>query len=501
MPRARHLLRSLGGLVFLLGVSKCLPLLVSVVVDDGAQLPLLGAVCAALLAGGATFKACGTLRDDYRIREGFAVVGIGYVLLSAFAALPFYFWATALDDHEFHSFASCYFEASSGLTATGASILGAAGSEIEALPKSLLFWRLLTHWLGGMGIIVLAVALLPLLGTGIMQLFKAEVPGQTIDKVAPRIQETAKLLYIVYALLTAVVTVLLWLSPEMGLFDALCHAFSTMATGGFSTKDDSLVGYGSYVQWVVIGGMLVAGSSFTFHFHLLRSGRISNYWRSEEFRVYILLVAAASAWVTYELHVHGPREPTPEAARHAIFQVLAVITTTGFAVADYSQWPGSCQTVLFLLMFSGACTGSTSGGIKIIRHVVLARATLAQTTRLLHPRAFTIVRLNGRPLDRSVVATVHAFLLIYLLLVAAGTIVLGTSPADEKVPIDVLTAVGSALACVSNVGPSFGLCGPMENYSCFSGFGKWTCSLLMIAGRLELFTIFVLLKPGFWRSH
>lgn len=494
MPRLSHITHVLGGLIFVLGACMCAPLLVALIYMDGDATAFASAAALTMAVGGALWWFT-RIQGEINIREGFAVVGMGWALLALFGALPYYFWHEA----EFQDFSSCYFESISGLTTTGASIL----NSIESKPHGILFWRSFTHWLGGMGIIVLALALLPLLGYGVMQLFKAEVPGPTADKLAPRVKETAKLLWIVYALLSAIQTVLLLLGGQMDLFHALCHSFGTMATGGFSTKDASIQAYPDpYTQWVIIAFMILAGVNFTFHFHLLRFGRLSTYWKSDEFRVYLSILVTSSAIIAPFLYVQQAELGWEGAIRNALFQVAAIVTTTGFCSDDYALWPALCQMIIFILMFTGGCAGSTGGGVKVVRHLLLTRAVFAELKRMLHPRAIIPVRLSGRPVAKQVLANVQSFALLYLLLVGAGALLLCASPAtDPKQQIDVLTGLSVSLSCVSNVGPAFGLAGPTDNYACFGAWGKWVCSGLMLTGRLELYTIVVLVTPAFWRKH
>ena len=387
------------------------------------------------------------------------------------------------------SFTDAFFETMSGYSTTGASVL----SDIEALPHGVLFWRSLTHWIGGMGIIVLSLAILPFLGVGGMQLFKAEIPGPVVDKLAPRIAQTAKILWVVYAILTAVETALLMLGG-MSLFDALCHTFGTMATGGFSTRNASVTAFGSaYIEYVIILFMAIAGANFSLHYHALR-GNLQVYWRSHEFRFYLMLIggavvliAAASTFRT------GNYATWEEAFRKTLFQVVSIVTTTGFATDDYELWTVSAQLILLGLMFVGGCAGSTGGGMKVMRVHLLLKFVIREVTRLIHPRAVVPVRMAGAPVDRDVVANVLGFFVLYILIYGTGTFLM------SALGMDIPTAMGAVAATLGNVGPGLGDVGPLDNYGFVPAMGKWLLSLLMLMGRLEIYTVIVLLSRSTWQ--
>lgn len=492
----------LGILVFFLGVALLAPVTVALVYGEAVWTAFASVSGGCMIGGGAVWW---TLYRpvELQVREGFLIVALSWFVLSFLGALPF----TA--SGALGSYTNAFFETVSGFTTTGATILGATGTpSIEALPHALLFWRSLAHWMGGMGIIVLTLAILPLLGIGGMQLFKAEVPGPSADKLTPRIQETAKRLWFIYVGITAAEVLLLL--PSMGLFDAVNHAFATMATGGFSPYGESVGHFDSaYVDWVVTAFMYLAGINFALHYRMLR-GESLRVLRSTEFRVYTGILLTGTALVT--VAVWTPLSPAAavetaagggsgnltydsliESIRYAAFQVTSIVTTTGFGTADYELWPALGMTVLFALFFCGGMAGSTGGGIKVVRHVLLAKDSLREMYRLIHPQAIIPLRLDGDVVDADIIRHVFSFFVLFLATVAAGALIL------SFMGIDLLSALAAALSCTANIGPAFGTFGPTENYAHVPVAGKWVLSFLMVAGRLELFTLFLLFVPGFWR--
>jgi trk system potassium uptake protein TrkH len=375
----------------------------------------------------------------------------------------------------------------SGFTTTGATIF----TDIEALPKGILFWRSMTHWIGGMGIIVLSLAILPILGIGGMQLFVAEVPGLTPDKLHPRITQTAKRLWIIYVVLTLVQTLLLMLGG-MNLFESLCHAFGTMATGGFGTRNDSIAGFSPYIQYVIIVFMYLAGISFTLHYFTIKR-QFSKVLRNEELRLYTLLLITATVIIAaalfYTQHL-GPGK----AFRDALFQVVSIVTTTGFITSDYLLWPFFTWLLLFLLMFTGGCAGSTGGGIKIVRIILLFKNSRMELKRIIHPQAMLPVRLNGKSISQQIIFNVLAFFLIYIIIFAFGSLVMSAMGMEFE------SAVGAVAASLGNIGPGLGTVGPVLNYSTVPMAGKWVLAFLMLLGRLELFTVLILFSASFWKK-
>ena len=414
-------------------------------------------------------------------REGMAIVGISWAVAGLLGGIPLYF------SGDFPTYTDAVFEAVSGFTTTGASVL----ANIEGAGKGVLFWRALTHWLGGMGFVVLSLAILPLMGVGGMQLFKAEVPSPTPDRLAPRIADTAQLLWKVYAAITAA-EVLLLMAGGLDWFDAVCQAFATMATGGFATKNASIAGFNSaYVEWVITIFMLLAGMNFTLHFMVLRGGW-NAFWRDEEWRLYMgiflvfsLLIALGLFFMT-DTGVEG-------SFRLAAFQVATILTTTGFATTDYALWPALCLGLLIPLMFVGGSAGSTGGGPKVMRVLIVIKQSLSEFRRLVHPRLVAPVRLNQRNVDRQVVSSIYSFMGLYL-----GAFVL-TGLVLTLMGLDLLDAFSAAIACLGNIGPGLGSIGPAGNYAHLPDAAKWLLSGVMIVGRLEIYTVLVLLVPDFWR--
>ncbi len=497
----RAVVLTLGFLIFFLGVALLFPALTGWIHGEASWWSFAVVAGSCLLVGSLSWvlRADGEL-EELSIREGFVIVTLSWVILSAVGAVPMVLGGML------ESYTDAFFETISGFTTTGATILGGVTTpNIEDVPASFLLWRSLTHWLGGMGIIVLTLAILPILGVGGMQLFKAEVPGPSTDKLTPRIQETAKRLWLIYFGLT--VLQFLLLLPAMSPFDAINHAFATMATGGFSTLSGSIGQYRSaYVEWVVIAFMFLAGVNFALHFRLLR-GQAVTVWRDTEFRVYAGIVLSATllltlaTWApTLELWTIAGQAidfqgyaSLSEAVRTGFFQALTIVTTTGFATADYEIWPPLAVGVIFLCFYIGGMAGSTGGGVKVIRHVLMFKNSFREIKQLIHPRAILPVRLNGRTVPGDIMKNVLSFIVLYLGLLGMGTM------AMSAVGMDILSAFGATLSSLGNIGPAFGTLGPTENYAHVPLLGKWVLSLLMLAGRLELFTVIILFAPAFWR--
>ncbi|HXV22107.1 MAG TPA: TrkH family potassium uptake protein [Desulfuromonadales bacterium] len=474
-------LRILGALLLFLAAALLTPIPFSIYFADGAAGAFLAAALISFVAGLTLYKKCQSKRE-LSVREGFAIVTFGWGFYALFGALPFLFSGAI------PSPVDAIFETMSGFTTTGSTIL----ANIESLPESILFWRALTHWMGGMGIIVLSLAILPMLGVGGMQLFKAEVPGPTADRLKPRIQDTAKLLWGVYVLLTIAEVVLLMLGG-MNLYEALCHAFATLATGGFSTRNASVGAYGSaYIDWVVTVFMFLAGVNFSLHYQVLR-GRPREFWRNEEFRFYFFITAVTTVLIVLlnQGTIYGSFFDN---LRYSAFQVVSILTTTGFATADYETWPVLAQYLLVFLMFVGGCAGSTGGGMKVARMLLLFKHAQVQLYRLIHPRAVRLVKLGGVPVDREVMQSILGFFAFYMGIFVVASFLMAASGLD-------LTSAGAAvIATLSNVGPGLGTLGPVDNFAHVSAFGKIVLTLCMLMGRLELFTVLVLFFPSFWRK-
>lgn len=423
------------------------------------------------------------LSKDLKKRDGYIVVTAGWLVMSLFGALPY------ILSGSIPNFTNAFFETISGYTTTGASIL----TDIESLPKGILFWRSFTQWIGGMGIIVLAVAILPFLGIGGMQLFVAEAPGITPDKLQPRIQETAKRLWLIYVGLTLLEAILLF-AGGMSAYDAINHALTTMATGGFSTKNDSAAHFDSpFIQYVLIVFMFLAGTSFTLtYFGIKRQFR--KIIKNEEFIVYGLFTVAITIVVTIAL-LFVTDNGIEKAFRDSLFQVVSIITTTGFVSADYTAWAPFLSTLFFVLLFVGGSAGSTAGGVKVIRHIVLFKNSFLELKRQLHPSAVIPVRISSKAIERNIVFNVLAFIMIYILIFLIGAVLL------SAMNVDFDTAFGAVATSLGNVGPGIGEVGPVNNFSEIPLPGKWLLSILMLLGRLELFTVLMLLSPHFWKKH
>jgi trk system potassium uptake protein TrkH len=479
--RLHLVIHVLGLLLIFLAVALLLPIPFSLYYGGGDYVFFLIASGITLVSGFLFFKLT-RLDQEVHAREAFAIVTLGWVLFSIFGCLPF------LLSGAIPNFTNAFFETMSGFTTTGATIL----EDIEVLTHGLLFWRSLTHWLGGMGIIVLSIAILPLLGVGGMQLFKAEAPGPAPDKLTPRVTETAKILWGIYVLISALETVFLMIGG-MTLFDALCHTFGTMATGGFSTKNASIGHYTSpYIQYVIIVFMLLAGTSFSLHYKFLKK-KFDCYRKNHEFNFFMLLVGGATLVIGFNTFLHHfPRLET--AFRTTLFQVVSILTTTGFVTADYEQWSVTSQFILFLFMFIGGCAGSTGGGMKIIRLVILLQFVRAEVKRLLHPSAVIPVRIGDTVIPRGIVANVLGFQALMLGLFILGVILMSI------VGLDLVSSFGAVAATLGNIGPGLGSVGPTGNYAHIPVFGKWALTFFMLAGRLEIYTVLILFAPAFWKK-
>ncbi|MFO7869265.1 MAG: TrkH family potassium uptake protein [Bacteroidales bacterium] len=426
---------------------------------------------------------------DIGKREGYIIVSSVWVVFSLFGSLPF------ILSGDIPNFTNAFFETISGLTTTGASIL----NDIESVPKGLLLWRSMTQWLGGMGIIVLSLAILPILGIGGMQLYTAEVPGPTKDKIHPKVKDTAQRLYLIYLFFT-VLQVLLLLYGGMSLFDSVNHAFTTMSSGGFSTYNASIVQQSPYIQYVITFFMFLAGVNFTLSYYAIHA-KFNNVWSNEEFRKYIGIIVFFTVVITITVlaySVSSVSEFTLASVerifRDSLFQVVSIGTTTGYVSADYLSWPPLATMFVFLLMFFGASAGSTSGGIKVVRIVLLAKHSYFEFKRLIHPNAIIPLRLNKQTVSQKIITNILAYIVIYILVYVSGVVIM------SGLGYNLDTALGSVVATLGNVGPGIGHVGPMDNYAFLSAPAKWFLSFMMLCGRLELFTVLILFSPAFWKK-
>jgi len=470
--------------------------LVSLIYKDGVTFQIFLAGIITLLVGVVSMVFTRRHKKEINKREGYIVVSFGWVIMSLSGTLPYVL------TESIPSFTNAFFETMSGYTTTGASIL----NDIEAVPKGILFWRSLTHWIGGMGIIVLAIAILPLLGIGGMQLFAAEAPGPSADKLHPRITDTAKRLWLIYFGYTAAETLLLSVAG-MSFFDAINHSLCTLSTGGFSTKNVSIAYWNGQplIQYIIILFMFLAGTNFVLSYFAFK-GKIQKVIHDEEFKLYFkfiaifTIIAAVIIYFRADISKSSIVHPmvwgeAESAFRHGLFQVLSVITTTGFVTADYTLWTPFLVVLFFGLMFLGGSAGSTSGGVKVVRHLILIKNSFLEFKRTLHPNAIIPVRYNNKAINRFIVFNVLAFFILYMLSFIIGALVFSMFEIDFK------SAIGLSASTLGNVGPALGDFGPVNNYAALPPLAQWWACFLMLIGRLELFTVLILFTPFFWRNR
>lgn len=469
----------------------------SVYHNENAKWGILGAGIITVIIGLLLYALNKPKSTNIQKKEGYLIVTLGWLTLSITGMLP-YLLSGAIPN-----ITNAFFETISGYSTTGSSIL----TNIESMPKGILFWRSATHWIGGMGIIVLTIAILPLLGIGGMQLFMAEAPGPSADKLHPRITDTAKRLYLIYVTLTFLQFLLLKVAG-MTWFDAINHAMATMSTGGFSTKNNSVSFYNNLplIQYIIIFFMLVAGTNFVLTYFALK-GKIQKVFQSEEFKYYFFGILGVASLITVIIYffqdpnlqttvahpmVFGKAE---SAIRHALFMVTSVVTTTGFVSADFTMWNFFATGIFFALFFTGGSAGSTSGGIKIVRHIIMLKNSFLEFKKALHPNGIIPVRYDGRAVNQSIVFNIISFFIIYMLIFVMSSVVL------TLFGLDFLSALGAAASSLGNIGPAIGSVSPVDNFAHLTDAAKWFCSFLMLIGRLELFTVLILFTPFFWRKN
>lgn len=481
--RWAFVIQHVGILIFFLGLTMILPAGVSAFYNDGSLYALGLSAGVSVLAGMGLFFLFRQPKTEYiSQREGMAIVAVGWTAIGIFGALPFYLSGF------FPVFADAFFESVSGFTTTGASVL----TDIEAVSEGLLFWRSFIQWLGGMGIIVLTIAILPFLGVGGFQLYKAEVPTPVPDKLKPRISDTAKALWKVYVLFS-VAQVLFLIIGGMSAYEALCHTFTTMPTGGFSTRNLSIAHYDSlYFDIVFIAFMAVAGVNFSLHYQMLR-GRPLAYWRDPECRFYLFGLMALIIVVSLSLY-GSIFTGLGESFRQGAFQVVSILTTTGFATADYNQWPAMSQLILLMCMFLGASAGSTGGGMKMMRIMLCLKFCYKELFNLLHPHSVSYVKIGGKPVSGEVISSVLGFLALYMGIFVLCSVVL------SAMGVDFVTSFSAVAASIGNIGPGLALVGPTGNYAQIPYLGKWLLSWCMLLGRLEIYTVIIFFVPEFWRK-
>ncbi|MEW5909377.1 MAG: TrkH family potassium uptake protein [Thermodesulfobacteriota bacterium] len=481
--RWRDTLYVVGNLTLFFAVMMIFPIAVSLIYKDDSLISFIQSFVITISVGLALNRICrGNIAEVISQREGMAIVSIGWISISLFGALPFYF------DSHFSTFVDAFFESVSGFTTTGSSIL----VNIEVVSKSLLFWRSFIQWMGGMGIIVLSIAILPFLGVGGMQLYKAEVPSPVPDKLKPRIRDTAMVLWKVYLLMTLAQIFLLILGG-MTLFDATCHTFTTMPTGGFSPKNASIAHYNSlFIDMVIILFMLLAGINFSLHYKFLKGESLA-FWKDSECRFFIGLVGILILVVS--VNIYGSvYDSAGRALRYGAFQVASIITTRGYVTADWEKWPAMSQLILILCMFLGACAGSTGGGVKTIRVMLYLKYCYKELFYLIHPKSVSHVKIGGKVIPEDIIRSVLGFLGLYIALFAVCTVLL------SSMGVDFITSISAVATTLGNTGPGLGLVGPTDNFSQIPYLGKWLLIWCMLLGRLEIYTMIIFLVPEFWRK-
>ncbi|WP_339841749.1 potassium transporter TrkG [uncultured Maribacter sp.] len=491
---SRIIFHLMGLLLLCNGGFMLLAAVVSGIYQDGATLSITLASITTMFVGVFSMYYTRGHKKEVKQKEGYIIVTFGWIVMSISGMLPYLFSGAVPD------ITNAFFETVSGYTTTGASIM----DDIEVMPEGILFWRSLTHWIGGMGIIVLAIAILPLLGIGGMQLFSAEAPGPSADKLHPRITDTAKRLWLIYFGYTIAETILLKIAG-MSFFDAINHAMATLSTGGFSTKNASLAYWNDQplIQYIVIFFMFLAGSNFVLSYFAFK-GKVQKVFKDEEFRYYAGFIIVFTIIVALVIYFKAnitditPGYPmvlgkAESSFRHALFQIISVITTTGFVSADFTQWTPFLTIFFFGLFFLGGSAGSTAGGIKVMRHLLIIKNGVLEFKRTLHTNAIIPVRYNNKTVKEKIVYNIIGFFVLYMLLFIIGALVLGSLGLDFE------SAIGGSASSLGNVGPALGSLNPVSNFNSLPDLAKWWCGFLMLAGRLELFTVLILLTPYFWK--
>ena len=475
-----------GLLLIILGFSMLFSVGCSLIYGDGDIIPLLQSIAVTIVSGLILvifFKSKD--KKELSTHDGFAVVTMGWFAMAIFSALPFYFSGT-LD------YTNSFFEAMSGLTTTGASVLGHSSTLlIEDVPHGILFWRSFTQFIGGMGIIVFSIAILPMLGMGGVQLFRAEVAGPVADKITPRVKQTAKLLWGIYVGFVLILCLILKIEG-MSWFDAICHSFTTIATGGFSTKNISIAAYGGLIQWTIIIFMFLAATNFSLHYYFIAKGKFE-YYKDHEFRVYFGLCIIFS--ILFFINIVGTNKYQTDllSFRHSVFAAVSILTTTGFSTENFNEWPEMSKMLLFFLFFIGGSAGSTTGGMKIIRSILVVKYLLYEVRKLLHPKGVFNITIGENTIDDNVVRATLGFYLFYILIFVFTAMVLSMTG------LDVTTALTASASAIGNIGPGLGSIGPTDNWGHLTDLAKWLTSFCMLLGRLEIFTVVVLFSRSFWK--
>ena len=475
-----------GLLLIILGFSMLFSVGCSLIYGDGDLIPLLQSI-AVTIASGLILVIFFKSKDKKELttHDGFAVVTLGWIAIVIFSAFPFYFSGT-LD------YTNSFFEAMSGLTTTGATVLGHSDTlMIEELPHGILFWRSFTQFIGGMGIIVFSIAILPMLGMGGVQLFRAEVAGPVADKITPRVKQTAKLLWGIYVGFVLILCLILKIEG-MSWFDAICHSFTTIATSGFSTKNISIAAYGGLIQWTIIIFMFLAATNFSLHYYFIAKGKFE-YYKDHEFRVYFGLCIIFS--ILFFINIVGTNKYQTDllSFRHSVFAAVSILTTTGFSTENFNEWPEMSKMLLFFLFFIGGSAGSTTGGMKIIRSILVVKYLLYEVRKLLHPKGVFNITIGENTIDDNVVRATLGFYLFYILIFVFTAVILSFTG------LDVETALTASASAIGNIGPGLGSIGPTDNWGHLTDLAKWLTSFCMLLGRLEIFTVVVLFSRSFWK--
>lgn len=474
----RMVLYVVGTVIKIEAALMILPLITSLIYKENCAVDFLISIGIALAAGFALTLIFKPGSKVIYAKEGFVIVSLAWLALSVIGALPFYI------SGEIPSYIDAFFETVSGFTTTGASIL----NNVEFMSKGLLFWRSFTHWVGGMGVLVFVMAIIPTVSDRTIHILRAEAPGPVVGKIVPRMKQTARILYVIYIVLTFIEIIFLLLGG-MPLFESIIHAVGTAGTGGFGAKADSIASYSPYLQWVITVFMIVFGVNFNIYYMIL-TRRIKNALKSEELWVYILMFLFVGAAITVNIMpLYGS---VSESIRQAFFQTASIVTTTGYATADFNQWPVFSKTVLLLLMFIGSCAGSTAGGLKVSRVVLLVKKLKRELQRLLHPRAVATVRFEGKRVDETTLSSIGSYLTIYVIFFCVVVFILGFDALDLE------TNISAAASCFNNIGPAFGAAGPASNYDMYSSFSKIVLSFAMLLGRLEIFPLILTFSPSTW---
>lgn len=481
----RAVCRIIGLACIVIGLTMLPPFFVAIIYEETASFLaflftiVFSAVCGALLMRFGQFS-----HDKLKVRDGFLIVTVCWIVSTLLGAAPF------MLSGSIPNFFDAFFESCSGFSTTGASIL----TDVEVLPKSILFWRSFTHWIGGMGILIFAIALMPSLGINGQNIAVSEAPGPTLDKITPKMSDTAKALYGTYFIFTFVETILLYLGG-MSLYDALLHTFGSVGTGGFSNYNNSVAHFGStYAEMIITIFMILSGANFNLYFMSLKRG-VLFILQDAEFRFYLTIIGITTILIAANLFFSGFYSHIGQSLRYSVFQTASILTTTGFATTDFNLWPTFSKMLLIMLMFIGGCSSSTGGGIKVVRILILLKLIRRGIATRLHPNAIITVKMNGQTVPSDTVAAIANHTFLYMIVVFVSTLLLSLNN------FDLVTSFTSVFTCIGNIGPGLELVGPAANFSIYTGASKLLLSFLMLAGRLELFTFFILLTPKFWNPN